>query len=377
MPDSAIPPEPSQAQSPRPFLSTPPGLITGGLLLMVLSFAISCAITIFIASNDTLVQVVEDPETGTQNVDRTGMIIGAYVGYTLPILIAFGGAAMLIIGAIRWGVYGKNSVGAPWNKSQVSLLTSINERLLLSETAKRIAYRHEDVNLLRETIRDDIQKKEFDAALVLVNEIATTYGHKEEAEEYREEILSARTVEMDQKIERALNKLDETLAKHDFETASKEALKIQRLYPDSPRVREVHRKVTHAREQYKHDLEREFLEAAKVDDVDRAMELLKELDKYLTEQEAEQFREVARGVIGKKRENLGVQFKIAVHDREWLRAVAVGEQVIREFPNTRMADEVRSMLDLLRERAAGQRAAASRSGDHKNRAADQAATPGS
>ena len=62
-------------------------------------------------------------------------------------------------------------------------------------------------------------------------------------------------------------------------------------------------------------------------------------------------------MIGKKRENLGVQFKIAVHDKEWLRSVTVGEQIIREFPNTRMADEVRSMLDLLRERAAGQRAA--------------------
>ena len=80
-------------------------------------------------------------------------------------------------------------------------------------------------------------------------------------------------------------------------------------------------------------------------------------------------------MIGKKRENLGVQFKLAVHDREWLRSVAVGEQIIREFPNTRMADEVRSMLDLLRERAAGQRAAASRASDFKNRSADQAATP--
>lgn len=371
MADASQPGETANNPAPRPFFSTPPGLVTGGLLLLVLSFAISCAITVALTTNDSLVTVVEDPETGAQTIDRTGMIIGAYVGYTLPILIAFGGVVMLIIGAIRWGVYGKNSAGAPsTSKAQITLLGSINERLLLSETAKRIAYRHEDVELLRETIREDMSKKDFDAALVLVNEIAQTYGHKEEAEEYRDQILTARTAEMDQKIERALKKLDEILAKHDFDTASKEALKIQRLFPDSPRSREVHRKVAQARDQYKHDLEREFLEASKVDDVDRAMELLKELDRYLTEPEAEQFREVARGVIGKKRENLGVQFKIAVHDREWLRSVAVGEQIIREFPNTRMADEVRSMLDLLRERAAGQRAAASRGGDQKSRSTD-------
>jgi hypothetical protein len=55
--------------------------------------------------------------------------------------------------------------------------------------------------------------------------------------------------------------------------------------------------------------------------------------------------------------NLGVQFKLAVHDKEWTQAVRVGEQIIREFPNTKMSDEVRSMLDLLRERAAGEQAA--------------------
>jgi len=339
-PTSTLPAGASKAS----FFSTPAGLATGGILLWVASFAISGVLTVAIFHSG-------EPQTGANAV------IIAYVAYTLPILVAVAGAVMMIIGSVRWAIYGRSSVGAPWTKNLITLMHSVNERLLLSETAKRIAYRHEDIDLLRSTIKADIDKKDFDAALVLVNEIGTTYGHKEEAEEYREQIIAARTAEMDQKVDKALARLDDLLSRHDFESASKEALKIQRLYGESPQARDVHRKVTHAREQYKHDLEREFLEAAKVDNVDRAVELLKELDKYLTEQEAEPFRETARGVIGKQRENLGVQFKIAVHDKEWLRAVSVGEQIIREFPNSRMADEVRSMLDLLRERAAGQRAA--------------------
>lgn len=330
-----------------PFFSTPPGLVTGGLLLWVGSFVVSCGITVLLFRSD------EAP-------DGNNAIIMAYVAYALPILMAIVGTVMLLIGSVRWAVYGRTSAGAPWTKNLVTLTQSVNERLLLSETAKRIAYRHEDIDLLRSTIKLDIQKKDFDAALVLVNEIGTTYGHKEEAEEYRDQIILARTVEMEQKVQKALGKLDEMLAAHKFEEATNEAHKIHRLYTDSPAVHGVHRKVTHAREQYKHDLEREFLEAAKVDNVDRAVELLKELDKYLTEQEAAPFRETARGVIGKQRENLGVQFKIAVHDKEWVRAVSAGEQIIREFPNSRMADEVRGMLDLLRERAAGQRAATPR-----------------
>ena len=66
----------------------------------------------------------------------------------------------------------------------------------------------------------------------------------------------------------------------------------------------------------------------------------------------------ARGVIGKKRQNLGVQFKLAVADHEWIDALHVGEQIIADFPNTKMADEVLSMMDLLKERAAGQQQAA-------------------
>ena len=338
-------PTPSASTGAKPSMfATPFGLVVGGMLLWVVSFALSCALTVAIFQSG-------------QPQPATNAIIIAYVAYTLPILIAVAGTVMMIIGSVRWAVYGRATVGAPWNKNQITLLNSINERILLSETAKRIAYRHEDIDLLRQTIKADINKKEFDAAMVLVNEIGTTYGHKEEAEEFREIIIESRATETEHKVEKALEKLDALLDKHEFDEARKEALKIQRLYAHSTQVRDVQRKVSHAREQYKHDLEREFLEAAKVDNVDRAVELLKELDLYLTEQEAEPFRETARGVIGKQRENLGVQFKIAVHDKEWLRAVSVGEQIIREFPNSKMADEVRSMLDLLRERAAGQRAA--------------------
>ena len=80
------------------------------------------------------------------------------------------------------------------------------------------------------------------------------------------------------------------------------------------------------------------------------MEMLKELDAYLTEDEAGPYREVARGVIGKARDNLGVQFKLAVQDRRWDRASQLGDRIIEQFPNSRMAGEVRGMLDSIRAR---------------------------
>jgi hypothetical protein len=62
-------------------------------------------------------------------------------------------------------------------------------------------------------------------------------------------------------------------------------------------------------------------------------------------------------VISKSRENLGVRFKLMVQDHQWQDAIIVGEQIIAEFPNTRMAQEVRDLLPVLRERVAAGAAA--------------------
>lgn len=281
----------------------------------------------------------------------------------LGVVLAFFALSLLIVASVRWAIYGRDyrgAAGAGSSDQVVALLRQMNARLLLSDTAKRIAYRQEDVNSLRRAIRDDMAKGDYDAALVLVQEMSHTFGYREEAEQFRDQIAQARHKDQERKIGAATKTLDDIIARRDFDAASRESAKLQRLYPDSETVRLAVRRVVQAREQYKHQLEREFLAAAERDDVERAMQLLTELDRYLTEEEAEPFRETARGVIGKRRDNLGVQFKIAVHDKEWTRAVHVGEQIIRDFPNTRMADEVRSMLDLLRERAAGQQAVAAR-----------------
>ena len=283
-----------------------------------------------------------------------GQRIGLILLIILGLIIGYVGLVLFLVGVLRWEQSGDSASN---NEDVVALLRSINERLLISDVAKQIAYRDKEFEALKQAIRRDIDHRNFDAAMVLATRISKNYGYLEESEMFREEIIAARTAEVDHKVTESIESLEAILAKHEWEHASREAGRIQRLFPDTPLVKDIHRRVSAAREQHKRDLEREFLTAAERDDVERALDLLKELDRYLTPAEAEPFRETARGVIGKKRDNLGVQFKLAVQDKEWVTAVRSGEQIIKEFPNSRMADEVRSMLDLLRERAAGEQAA--------------------
>lgn len=222
----------------------------------------------------------------------------------------------------------------------------------LSEAAKRVIHRREEREILCKAIEQDIQDRDWNAAMILVKELAERFGYRQDAEAFRTRIERARAETLDAQVSEAIKRLDSLIDQQRWADALAEAASIGRLYPESPRVEGLHDRVVTARDRFKHDLERRFLEAAQREDTELAMNLLKELDLYLTEEEAERYREVARGVIGRARDNLGVRFKIAVQDKAWNAALEVAEQILEEFPNSRMAQEVREMLDGLRERAA-------------------------
>jgi hypothetical protein len=92
-------------------------------------------------------------------------------------------------------------------------------------------------------------------------------------------------------------------------------------------------------------------EAVQSKDTDRSLEILKELDMYLTPTEGLALKESASSVFRTKLHNLGVQFALAVTERKWADALAAGQQIVRDFPNSRMSHEIRSKMDILQERA--------------------------
>ncbi len=343
------PPPPAQPPRPsRPLFATPQSITFAGIVIALAGFGVGVG-GVWAA--------------GT--VEGSGRLLLQALFGLVALALGLVALCMVIVGAVRWAVFGKNAVGTRSAEQDrlLALAESINDRSLLSDAAKRIAYRQQDLQVLRQAIAEELRKKDYDAATTLGQELAETYGYREEAEAVRDQVNQAQAAAVDGKVAGAIAKLDELLGQRDFDAADLEAAKIRRLFPESPRVQGLSSRVTQAREQFKLDLEREFLRASQEGQVDRAMQLLKEMDKYLTPAEAEPFRETARGVIGQARDNLGVGFKLAVQDKDWTRAVVVGEQIIGGFPNSKMADEVRSMIDRLRRMAAGQMAATGGEGE--------------
>jgi len=274
---------------------------------------------------------------------------------SLPEFAAGGMLGLIVVGSLAPVGLRSNS-GHPSDPRLHELLMAIREQSelgALSDDARRVMNRQRERDLLRRAIEEDIQSHDFEAAMILVKELAERFGYRADAEEFRHRIETARFQTQQHRIASDISRLDRIIADRDWDEAMAEASKITRLYPDSDRVSGLRHRVETARQRHKEELERRFLQAADEEDTSEALELLKELDQYLTEEEAEPFQEVARGVVGKARENLGVKFKLAVKDKRWSEAAEVGQKIIDEFPNTRMADEIRGAIDGIRTRATG------------------------
>jgi hypothetical protein len=228
----------------------------------------------------------------------------------------------------------------------------------LSDEARSLIYRDREIEAFRETVQADLTRQDYKAAAEHIEAIEKRFGYAEEAARLRKEAEESRKATVAEKLEQAFGRLQRIVDQRDWARAQREAQRIAQIFPEDPKVASLPQRIEKARLQTKRQLLAQYGEAVAKNDVEAGVRLLKELDSYLAPQEAAALAESARGIFHAKLVNMGVQFSIHVADERWEGALATGEEIVREFPNTKMAQEVREKLDLLRQRAAAKQAKA-------------------
>jgi hypothetical protein len=142
-----------------------------------------------------------------------------------------------------------------------------------------------------------------------------------------------------------------------WSAALREAERLMAAFPGDAEANKLPQEIENRRQTYKNQLLQTWHDAVNRHDVDGSIEILKKLDLYLTPTEAENLQETARQVFKDKLRLLGQQFSLAVKDHRWPESIRLGESIVREFPNSLMAQEVRDKMDLLRQRASEPEAA--------------------
>ena len=234
---------------------------------------------------------------------------------------------------------------------QTTILEEIAANTRISDAAKSLARRDEELDSVRRAIRDELRNEGWETALYLIDEMERRFGYKEEAERSREELDEARNAQIQTRLAEAIEMIDAQFASHEWERAQAEIDRLMNALPDDARVLALRDRMKALKEQHKQELRLAWDDAVRRNDTDHAIDILKELDQYLSSAEAKALQDSARNVFKEKLLQLGIQFRFAVNERRWQDALTTGLELVRDFPNARMATEVREALDTLRERA--------------------------
>ncbi|HUT29089.1 MAG TPA: hypothetical protein VMX13_04785 [Sedimentisphaerales bacterium] len=231
-----------------------------------------------------------------------------------------------------------------------SILERIDEGIRLSDAARAVLYRDADRQCLREAVLEKLRQQGIEAAQKLIDEIGRRAGYEEFAEQLGQEVSSHQDATTQEQITQTMADIDKLLETHEWARASVQIEKSIGAYPQSTETKALRQKLAEKMEARKKVLLTVWDDAVQRGATDRSLEILKELDQYLTPNEGLALQQAARDVFKNKLHNLGVQFSLAVSSRNWAQAVEVGEQITRDFPNSKMADEIREKMDLLKQK---------------------------
>jgi energy-converting hydrogenase Eha subunit C len=228
-------------------------------------------------------------------------------------------------------------------------LLQINHSTRISEAAKAIAFREDDKRSLRETVFERLKQNDFDGAYEIVDEIENHSEYRLLAEELRRQVDNYRNATQDERIDQAIAQVEKLFDACQWVKASLQIESLIRANPGSEKLKALRQKLVERKEERKRILLAAWDDAVTRQETDRSLEILRELDMYLTPNEALALQEAAKDVFRTKLHNLGVQFALAVSDRHWSNALEIGQQIVRDFPNSRMSVEIREKLHVLRQ----------------------------
>jgi len=227
----------------------------------------------------------------------------------------------------------------------------ITQSLHLSEPAKTVINRDADTAAIRRAVLDKMQNNDKQAAVRLIDDLAAAGQHEELVGQLRNEVKNFIAVSDQKEEDHIIANIESLLDEYQWAKASVQIENFIKTFPNSPQAGQLRQKFLDKKEDRKKVLLTLWDEAVKRQATERSLEILRELDMYLTPNEGLALQEAARDVFRTKLHNIGVRFSIAVSGKQWQNAFEAGQEIIREFPNSRMAQEIRERIDVLKERA--------------------------
>lgn len=231
------------------------------------------------------------------------------------------------------------------------LLAQVSKAARLSDTAKEIIYRDSEQMELGEAALTKLHQHDFDDVDAMIAAMADYPKYQNLAERLKVKADKFRSATEEGRVNQIIAHINDLLDRKLWIQAASQIDNLIRNFPYSDKAKTMPARLQERKDRHKRQLLADWDLAVRNKETDRSLEILKELDLYLTPTEALALQESASSVFRTKLHNLGVEFSVAVTENNWKTALETGRQIVQNFPNSRMAAEIRSKMDILQERS--------------------------
>ena len=307
-------------------------------------FVVICAVVMCVSYLTLFTNIFQKSQTGSLN--QLLFVLGALV--LISALLTMLSRIFKILDALRDNSAKLEEVTKALENIS-SDLVQINHSSRVSDAAKAIVFRDADIQTLREAVFDKLQQQDFNAAEDIINEIAKRPEYKELAEQLRIQTRRYHDSTDQERLNQVITHVNKLLGECQWARASAQIAGLIKAHPDNEQAKSMRQTLIDKKQERKRILLAAWDDAIQKQETDRSLEILKELDQYLTPNEGLALQEAARDVFRTKLHNLGVQFAISVTEKRWVDALEIGQNIIADFPNSKMSEEIRGKLDVLKQ----------------------------
>lgn len=302
--------------------------------------SVSVIVALFLAFNDRL-QTSE-----TNFYTQILWLIGALV--VLAALLTMLTRVIKILDALKDNSAKLEELTQAFEQIHIGL-AQINKSTRISDTVKSIAFKDADRQSLKEVVFEKLQAKEFNAAKEIIEEIEKHPEYCELAEELKEQADQYQNATEQERMNQIISHIEKLIDDAQWTRASAQIEGLVKANPGSEQARNMRLVLYERKQERKRILLAAWDDAVTSQETDRSLAILKELDSYLTPSEATALQEAASDIFRIKLHTLGVQFSMAVSERRWADALDVGQKIIKDFPNSKMCQEIYAKLDVLKQ----------------------------
>ncbi len=228
-------------------------------------------------------------------------------------------------------------------------LRKISQTTLISDAVKSIAFKDADRQSLREVVFEKLQSRDFSTANEIIDEIQKLPEYEELAVELKEQAEKYQNATEQERVSQLIAHIEKLIDEAKWARASAQIEGLIKAHPESEQAKNMRIVLYERKQERKRILLAAWDDAVTNQETDRSLEILKELDSYLSPNEASALQEAASDIFRTKLHKLGMKFSIAVTERRWADALVIGQKIMNDFPNSKMCQEIYTKLDVLKQ----------------------------